>query len=98
MDDLFGGLPDMEKRFDGETYDPKRDGERLSGQLERVYHLMKDGKWRTLAMIASDAEGTEASVSARLRDLRKSKYGRHVVLRRHIRGGLWQYKLEKQED
>ena len=94
--DLFSRVQDLEKRFDGETYDPNRDGERLSGQLERVYRLMRDGRWRTLAAIAEVAEGTEASVSARLRDLRKSKYGCRVVLRRHVRRGLWEYKLDKQ--
>lgn len=101
MGDPFGdlfGQTSIERRFDGETYDPVRDGARLTSQLDRVYHFMKDGKWRTLRTISEAANGTEASVSARLRDLRKSKFGRHVVLRRHIVNGLWQYKLEKQEE
>ena len=30
--------------FDGETYDHERDSQRLGGQLEDVFNLVKDGK------------------------------------------------------
>lgn len=78
---------------DGETYDHARDGARLAGQHARVKALMRDGRWRTLAMIALETRDPEASVSARLRDLRKKRFGSHEVERRHVRDGLFEYRL-----
>ena len=84
--------------FDGGTYDRDLDHARLTGLLERVFILMSDGKWRTLHEIVNQLpiHSTEASVSARLRDLRKQKFGRHTVNRRR-RGeasrGLFEYSL-----
>jgi hypothetical protein len=83
--------------FDGRTYDPKLDRERLRTQLERVFSVMKDGRWRTLDMIRSLCGGTEASISARLRDLRKPRFGGFEVERKRAkRGGLWIYRLSPQ--
>lgn len=79
--------------FDGETFDPLRDGARLGGQLLAVKALMSDGRFRTLRDIAGEVGGSEAGVSARLRDLRKRKFGAHVVNRQRISGGLWAYQL-----
>jgi DNA-binding Lrp family transcriptional regulator len=66
--------------------------------MRLVYRLMVDGQWRTLAEIAEATGAPEASVSARLRDLRKRKFGGHVVARRP-RGdralGLFEYQLVK---
>lgn len=83
-------------RFDGATYDPAADHERLSGQLARVIELMRDGAWRTLAEIVADVGGSEGGVGARLRDLRKRKYGSHTVERRRRgdpKAGLHEYRL-----
>ena len=99
MKDLFGDepyqlpSPPAERAFDGETYKAERDYLRLDGQLGRVYALMRDGKWRTLPNISLHVEGSEAALSARLRDFRKSKYGSHLVERRHVGGGLYEYRL-----
>lgn len=79
--------------FDGSTYDHEQDYCRLKGQLGRVRLLMNDGKWRTLAEIANDAGGSEASISARLRDLRKHQYGGYVIERERVSGGLYRYRL-----
>lgn len=79
--------------FDGETYDDARDGERLNKQLKRVRQLMLDGKWRTLEAISAVVEAPGASVSARLRDLRKLKFGGHFVDREHVGHGLHRYRL-----
>lgn len=79
--------------FDGATYQPEHDHERLATQLERVNLLMRDGRWRTLREIATLVSGSEAGVSARLRDLRKSRFGGHIIVRERISGGLWHYKL-----
>lgn len=82
--------------FDGKTYEERHDGERLASQFERVFSLMKDGRWRTLEEIAATVHGSESGVSARLRDMRKPKFGGHTVERR-ARGdrerGLFEYRL-----
>ena len=84
--------------FDGPTFDLALDGERLTTQSARVFALMADSKWRTLGEIqAAINMGTESSISARLRDFRKVKFGGHVVNRRR-RGcgesGCFEYQLE----
>lgn len=92
------GWPDLPQkmRFDGADYKPSRDDPRLSGQIRRIYDLMLDGQWRTLAEIAATTGDPEASVSAQLRHLRKKRFGAHTVERQH-RGdksrGLYEYRL-----
>ena len=80
-------------RFDGETFDPQRDGPRLTGALEAVRDRMADGRWYTLRELAQAAGCSEAAASARLRDLRKAKFGGYTVEREHVGGGLWRYRL-----
>ena len=79
--------------FDGFTYDEGRDRERLFAQLLRVWHVMADRGWHTLEEIAARTGDPTASVSARLRDFRKPKWGGHVVNRQHVERGLWTYQL-----
>ena len=87
--------PDL---FDGPTFDPKHDAERLGAQLAKVRDLMADGAWRTLDEIGVAVFVPGASVSARLRDLRKEKFGAFTVERR-ARGerssGLFEYRVVK---
>ena len=86
-------------QFDGVTYN-RQDGPRLWTQLEAVRHLMSDGQWRTLHQIQDalwwgyGSSASEAGVSARLRDLRKAKFGGYVVDRRRF-GGLWEYRVSE---
>lgn len=82
-----------ELRFDGATYDHSRDSSRLGDQMLSVFELMKDGKLRTLREIASATNSPESSVSARLRDLRKPRFGGHTVNREYLERGLFQYQL-----
>lgn len=92
--DLFSlPSPAPSRAFDGNTYSAKRDYERLTGCLLRVAEVMMDGRWHTLSELASEANASEASVSARLRDLRKPKYGKRDIERRHVRNGLHEYRL-----
>lgn len=84
--------------FDGITFDPARDGERLAHQMTRVRVLMTDGVWRSLPAIAAATGYPEASISARLRDLRKARYGSHVVNRRYTGHGLWEYRLVPRDE
>lgn len=87
--------------FDGETYDAEKDRARLAAQLGHVRELMLDGQARTLGEIHADlvsrcgASYPEASISARLRDLRKPKFGGYVVARTRVPGvsGLHTYQI-----
>src|SRR5262245_10021221 len=83
---------------DGTTYKHARDHERLALQRQRVFSMMSDAHWRTLAGIAEQTGDPEASISARLRDFRKSKFGAHIVERRYVRDGLFEYRLLVQLD
>ena len=89
---LFDYVP-KSRAFDGQTYKASRDYERLHGQLKAVFDLMSDGRWRTLSDIGTAVEGSEASLSARLRDLRKEKYGAHQIQRESVGGGLFRYRM-----
>jgi len=80
--------------FDGVTYDERRDGSRLNGQLRRVFDVMRDGDWYRLRALADKVGASEASVSARIRDLRKAKFGGYDVDRRNRGGGVWEYRLK----
>lgn len=84
----------MSADFDGETYDADRDKKRLTSELERVRRLMEDGVWRSLSEISLRTGAPEASVSARLRDLRKPKFGARIVQRMYAGEGRWVYRLE----
>jgi DNA-binding Lrp family transcriptional regulator len=53
----------------------------MNTQLENVQTLMLDGQWRTLSEIANSVKASTASVSARLRDLRKKQFGGYNVIR-----------------
>lgn len=81
-------------RVDGETYEPDLDEKRLSSQLERVKALLLDGQWRGLAELAASVNGSEAGVSARIRDLRKQRFGAWTIERRRVDGGYFEYRLK----
>jgi len=80
--------------FDGITYEEERDFKRLNAQQERVFNFMKDGRWHTLDQISKHTGDPPASISARLRDLRKPKNGGYIVMRRYAGKGLFTYKLD----
>jgi hypothetical protein len=78
---------------DGATFDAKRDAVRLNAQAQDVWDLMRDGKWRSLAVISRCTHHPQTSVSARLRDFRKPRFGGHTVERHYLSLGLWVYRL-----
>jgi hypothetical protein len=80
--------------FDGITISPALDNARLSGLLSKVHAVLLDGQWHTLAELHERCGGSEAGISARLRDLRKEKFGAHNVERERVAGGLWQYRMK----
>jgi hypothetical protein len=81
--------------FGGFTFVAERDAARLTAQLGAVRDYMAShGGWRTLREIADATGYPEASISARLRDLRKVRFGAHTVDRRYLTDGLWEYRLQ----
>jgi hypothetical protein len=76
-----GGAPPGEGDRDGATYVQGEDFIRLNRQQRLVWEIMKDGQWRTLREIAALARAPETSVSARLRDFRKARFGGSEVQR-----------------
>jgi hypothetical protein len=82
--------------FDGKTYERDLDGKRLGAQLHSVLNLMLlKNKWWTLAEIEEETGHPQSSISARIRDLRKTKFGGYEVERRRVAGkrGLFEYHL-----
>lgn len=84
--------------FDGSTFEEDRDGARLRRQLRDVFAYMSDGQPHTLEEIAWETHHPEASISARLRDLRKPRFGAHEVSKTYLGMGLWLYTLHVREE
>lgn len=81
-------------RFEGPPN--AKDFDRLCGQIRRIYDLMKDGCWRSLAEIEKTTGDPQASVSAQLRHLRKHRFGAHQIDKRRRDGsGTWEYRMER---
>lgn len=83
-------------QFDGYTYEPEFDYVRLTGQNKRVHGCVGNGGWWTLDEISEETGDPQASVSARLRDLRKEKFGGYTIDKRPRGGrskGLWEYRM-----
>ncbi len=74
-------------KFSGPAYDSAKDEKRLTGQIQRIYVLMSDKRFRTLGEIhkeilaSTGKHDTEASISAQLRHLRKPAFGSHTINR-----------------
>jgi hypothetical protein len=69
---------------------------RLTKQFKRVWDVMVRGEWLTLSEVALESGDPITSISARLRDFRKARFGAHVVDRRRkgdAKMGLWEYRL-----
>jgi hypothetical protein len=67
---------------------------RLATQLQAVWDLMADGRWRRLTEIAAAAKCDTQSAGARCRDLRKPKFGGHTVEKRRVPGtAVREYRL-----
>jgi len=100
-------------RFGGSTYDEDIDRSRLKGQLADVFKLMEDGAWRSLREISLTTGHPEASVSARLRDIRKKEFFKNYTtnsrrrtdnvhvsyggLMRRRTAGTWEYRVVRSE-
>ena len=80
-------------RFDGSDYDHLRDAARLHGQLGRIWEVIKNGCWHTLADLAQKTGDPEASISAQLRHLRKPRFGCHTIEKRRCLNSRYEYRL-----
>jgi hypothetical protein len=88
--------PPRKPSFDGASFDPAADGARLNRQLRAVFDAMRDGHWHTPEEIATKTGVGWASASARLRDLRKQKFGGFQIDRQRTGDaakGLFRYRL-----
>ena len=86
--------------FKGETYDRDLDRPRLLTQLQRVKDYMADGPYHSLRAISEATGAPEASVSARLRDMRRPVDKKGLGLRiddQRMLGGLWLYRWVQAE-
>jgi hypothetical protein len=88
--------PPAAPSYGGESFNPVADTKRLNKQCAAVYQLMHDGRWRTPSDIEAATGFNWASASARLRDLRKDRFGHFRVERRRkgdAERGLFEYRL-----
>ena len=76
----------------GETIDLERDRPRLAPQMQRVHDFVLGAGWVTLAAISDSTGDPEASVSARLRDLRDMGF---TVEREFVSRGLHRYRVTR---
>lgn len=99
-DDPIHHLPDPLPHFPSEAYDPELDYGRLTAQMRRLWAVIVDGRWHTLAELEQAADGPQGSLSADLRSLRKPKFGGFVVARKRVteEGGTWAYRLVLRPD
>ena len=85
--------------FDGESYEPAEDRNRLKAQIVHVYELMSGHQWWSISQLCDaiwkrGMHASQQSVSARIRDLRKERFGAHTVdRRRRNKRGDWEYRL-----
>lgn len=68
---------------------------RIEFLVERVRKQLLRGEWITLAYLSAVCKGSEASVSARIRDLRTKRHGSHTVERRRLDSGIFEYRIPK---
>lgn len=80
--------------FDGPG-DSSRDG-RLKSQLVRVYEAMLTEQWIDLYWLSQATRAPEASISARIRDLRKPRFGGFTVESRERSPGHFEYRLRSE--
>lgn len=65
------------------------------GMRSDVLYLLSDGGWWTLAELADELDAGEATVGARVRDLRKQQFGGHVIRTRRA-GNETRYQLRSE--
>ena len=88
--------------FDGDTYDEQRDGTPLASQLDAVRDAMLNGQWWSYKQLREHLQrhhqikATDTSLSARIRDLRKIRFGGYSVQSRRKTHREWEYRIDLQ--
>lgn len=80
------------------TYTGALDGDRLTTLLARVIAALGPHDWLTLGELKARCGGSEAGISARIREARTRAGGSHVIERRrrgNPKAGLWEYRRVK---
>lgn len=80
-------------QFDGETYDESKDFRRLNSQFEKVKAIMSDGKWWSPYELKALIGGSESGITARIRDLKKERFGAYKIDKRRRTTGTWEYRI-----
>lgn len=81
--------------FHGATFDAALDLDRLNSQQRRVFDATYNAGWLTLSEIHDITGDPEASISARLRDLRKAGLRVDRQRRGEPKNGLHEYSVRK---
>lgn len=82
-------LTNAQPRFDSGVELTPADHARLSNQLQRVIHVLHEG-WRTVPQIQArivalyGVTDPEPSISAQIRNAKKTKHGGYAVERRRV--------------
>jgi hypothetical protein len=86
--------------MEGTGYEAKYDEQRITSQRDTVKQVLllaaHHDAWMTLGELARKTKYPEASISARIRDMRKPRYGGYTVEKRRVGNparGLWEYRL-----
>ena len=89
---LLDWTPPEPPKYFGDSFNQERDGKRLNAQCQRTFDCVRDGTWKSLKAISAATGDPEASVSARLRDLRRHGF---TVERKYVERGLWIYRVTR---
>lgn len=97
------------REFHGVTYVASRDRQRLVGLMDRVHTALKEGRKWSLSELKQTCGGGEASISARLRNLKDVRWGGnyegkvrvretgHDIEKEYVGNGLWLYWMIEKE-
>ena len=80
-------------RFKGDDYSPNRDGTRLKKQFDRVFHVMSDRRWHTIAEVSEITQDPPQSVARQIRYIRSKKEGLKVE-KRYDGNGLYAFRVD----
>ncbi len=88
----------VDPSFKGVTYDPELDHDRLSTQMEHVRGVMLTSTgWLTLRELEDTLGYPQASISARLRQLRAEGHDVQRRRRGNPKLGIWEYRCARRE-
>lgn len=98
VDNTVEDLPLFENRlvtghFHGKGVKTAKDEQRLASLYDRVFEVVKDGRWRTCAEIQALTGGEKESINRMLRYMDDPFVGRHHKNSRIRSGNLWEHQI-----